>query len=226
MADIFISYSKPDRDKVVMLATYLESEGWTVWWDKNLSAGELYRDEIMRELVAARAVIVLWTPTSIQSDFVRAETGRAKADGKLIPVKTDDVGHGDIPLPFGEMHTESHSSKELIRAAVVTQLAKPTKQASALWLATRMLRYQVLTWFGIVGGTITVFTGFRGILELAAWVSWIVESLARMEPHGLAMDARSYTNQCAVILGTHSLLCRLWYYCRCFSARHGSCCAP
>ena len=34
VADIFISYSKPDRDKVVMLAAYLESEGWTVWWDK------------------------------------------------------------------------------------------------------------------------------------------------------------------------------------------------
>jgi hypothetical protein len=27
MADFFISYSKADRDKVVMLAAYLESEG-------------------------------------------------------------------------------------------------------------------------------------------------------------------------------------------------------
>ena len=27
MADIFISYSKPDRDKVVILAAYLECRG-------------------------------------------------------------------------------------------------------------------------------------------------------------------------------------------------------
>jgi hypothetical protein len=40
VADIFISYSKPDRDKVVMLGAYLESEGWSVWWYKNLNSEE------------------------------------------------------------------------------------------------------------------------------------------------------------------------------------------
>src|SRR5262245_40581735 len=124
MADIFISYSKADRDKVVILAAYLESEGWTVWWDTNLAAGDAFRDEIMKQLAAARAVIVLWTPTSVKSDFVRAEAGRAKADSKLIPVK-DGLSYGDIPLPFGEMHTEDLGKRELIRAAVVAQLAKP-----------------------------------------------------------------------------------------------------
>src|SRR5262245_13233369 len=122
MSDIFISYSQADRDKVTMLSAYLESEGWSVWWDKSLKPGESYRDEIMHELAAARAVIVLWTPSSIKSDFVRAEAGRAKADTKLIPVKTDDVAYGDIPLPFGEMHTERLANKELVRAAVVAQL--------------------------------------------------------------------------------------------------------
>jgi hypothetical protein len=174
VADIFISYSQADRDKVVMLSAYLESEGWTVWWDKNLSAGEPYRDEIVRELAAARAVIVLWTPTSIKSDFVRAEAGRAKADGKLIPVKIDEVGYGDIPLPFGEMHTESLANKELIRVAIAAQLAKPAVQAGAVWVASRILRYQVLTWFGVIGGAITVFSGLRGVLDLAAWANWIV----------------------------------------------------
>jgi hypothetical protein len=126
VADVFISYSKADQDKVAMLSAYLESEGWTVWWDKNLNAGEPYRDEIMRELATARAVIVLWTPASIKSDFVRAEAGRVKADGRLIPVKTDDVGYGDIPLPFGEMHTESISDKELYSDVIKAVLKLPT----------------------------------------------------------------------------------------------------
>src|SRR5262245_16218584 len=93
MTDIFISYSKADRDKVVMLAAYLESEGWKVWWDASLTSGDPYRDEIMKQLTAARAVIVMWTQHSIKSDFVRAEAGQAKAQGKLIPVKDGDVNY-------------------------------------------------------------------------------------------------------------------------------------
>src|SRR5262249_8722332 len=174
MADIFISYSKADRDKVLMLSAYLESEGWTVWWDTNLAVGDAYRDEIMTQLATARAVIVLWTQTSIKSDFVRAEAGRAKADGKLIPVNAGDVNYGDIPLPFGEMHTEDIGKRELIRAAVVSQLAKPTLQPSAVYWATKTLRYQVLTWMGIVGGSVTLFTNLRGILSLADWARWLV----------------------------------------------------
>jgi hypothetical protein len=172
VADIFISYSKPDRDKVVLLAAYLESEGWSVWWDSSLAIGDAYRDEIMKQLAAARAVIVLWTPTSVKSDFVRAEAGRAKADGKLIPIK-DGVSYGDIPLPFGEMHTEDLAKRDLIRAAIVALLAKPQVQPSAIGMASRTLRYQLLTWVGIVGGAITLFANLRGVLDLADWAQWL-----------------------------------------------------
>src|SRR2546425_4511195 len=112
MADIFISYSKSDHALALKLSTFLESEGWTVWWDKSLGAADLYRDEIMKQLAAARAVITIWTENSVRSDWVRAEAGRAKADGKLIPVKTSELTYADIPLPFGEMHTENVASTD------------------------------------------------------------------------------------------------------------------
>jgi hypothetical protein len=38
VTDIFISYSKPDRDKVVLRR--LESEGWSVRWDSSLAIGD------------------------------------------------------------------------------------------------------------------------------------------------------------------------------------------
>jgi TIR domain len=136
VSDIFISYSKADREKVMMLAAYLESEGWSVWWDTSLGVGDTYRDEIMTQLVAARATIVLWTQNSIRSDFVRAEAGRAKADGKLIPVKESDVAYRDIPLPFGEQHCVDLSNRDLIRAAVVGQL-EPLSLARCGWRARR-----------------------------------------------------------------------------------------
>jgi TIR domain-containing protein len=67
MADIFISYAKSDHPLALKLSSFLESEGWTVWWDKNLGAADLYRDEIMKQLSAARAVITIWTPNSVKS---------------------------------------------------------------------------------------------------------------------------------------------------------------
>ncbi|MGA8698441.1 MAG: toll/interleukin-1 receptor domain-containing protein [Xanthobacteraceae bacterium] len=169
MADIFISYSKSDHALALKLSAFLESEGWTVWWDKSLGAADLYRDEIMKQLAAARAVITIWTPNSIKSDWVRAEAGRAKADGKLIPVKTDGLSYPDIPLPFGEMHTENVGSTELIRAAIVAQIAKPSVSQSPFWQITGLFKYQVLTWIGIVGSAITLFANLKGVIELAGW---------------------------------------------------------
>ena len=174
MADIFISYSKADRDLADKLATALEADGWTVWWDKSLAAGDAFRDQIMKELTAARAVIAIWTRTSIQSDWVRAEAGRAKADCKLIPVKAPELTYPDIPLPFGEMHTEDVGAHDLIRAAVVAQLAKPQVAPSAVWTATKTVRLQALTWAGIVGGSVTVFANLRELLNLADWARWLV----------------------------------------------------
>ncbi len=174
MADIFISYSKADHALALKLSTFLEAEGWSVWWDRSLGAADLYRDEIMKQLAAARAVISIWTPNSIKSDWVRAEAGRAKADGKLIPVKTPDVAYADIPLPFGEMHTENVGSSDLIRAAVVAQLAKPMVEPSAWALLTKGAKYELLTWVGIVGGALTLFGNLSSVLKLADWARNLV----------------------------------------------------
>ena len=174
MSDIFISYSKADHALAMKLSTFLAAEGWSVWWDKNLGAADLYRDEIMKQLAAARAVITIWTKNSIKSDWVRAEAGRAKADGKLIPVKTPDVAYADIPLPFGEMHTENVGSPDLIKGAIVALLAKPQPSAAPFWRLTGLLKYELLTWIGIIGSSITVFANLKGVLDLADWARALV----------------------------------------------------
>src|SRR6516225_1868132 len=175
MADIFISYSKADHALAFELSTFLEAEGWSVWWDTSLGAADLYRDEIMKQLASARAVIAIWTPNSIRSDWVRAEAGTAKKEGKLIPVKTPDVAYADIPLPFGEMHTENLDASQLIRAAVVAQLAKPAVEPSPVALLTKGFKYELLTWVGIVGGALTLFTNLRSVLGLADWARLLVQ---------------------------------------------------
>ncbi len=176
MADIFISYSKSDHPLALKLSAFLESEGWSVWWDKSLGAADHYRDEIIKQLAQARAVITIWTERSVHSDWVRAEAGRAKAEGKLIPVKTPELAYADIPIPFGEMHTENISSLDLIRAAIVAQLAKPLVPQSSLRQITGMFKHQVLIWIGIGGTVITVFASASVILDLADWAKDVVRN--------------------------------------------------
>ena len=67
MSDIFISYKREEQAIVRKLANALESEGWTVWWDPKLRAGEHFDDVIEKALNEAKCVIVMWSKRSGQS---------------------------------------------------------------------------------------------------------------------------------------------------------------
>src|SRR6516162_9686138 len=175
MADVFISYAKTDRSLASELAAMLEAEGWKVWWDTSLAIGDDFRNEIMTELGRARAVIVIWTDTSVKSDWVRSEAGRAQADRKLIPVKLEHLTYKDLPPPFDVLHTENVGEDDKVRAAVVAQLAKPAVEPSAIALLTKGFRYELLTWVGIVGGALTLFTNLGAVLKLADWARVLVD---------------------------------------------------
>ena len=103
MADVFISYASEDRDRVRPLAEALQKRGFNIWWDRALAAGQDYAQIIERELRGAKAVIVVWTRGSAASTFVRDEAGRARDEGRLVPVLLDPV---EIPLGFGAFQAE------------------------------------------------------------------------------------------------------------------------
>ncbi len=103
MSDVFISYASEDRDRVRPLAEALQKRGFNIWWDRSLAAGQDYSQIIERELRGAKAVIVVWTRGSTTSTFVRDEAGRARDEGRLVPVMLDRV---EIPLGFGAFQAE------------------------------------------------------------------------------------------------------------------------
>jgi hypothetical protein len=100
VSDIFISYADVDRHRVKPLVEALLHRGWSVWWDRVLLPGETWDRAIEGELAAARCVIVLWSRSSIQSDWVRTESEEAKKRGILVPALLDDV---NIPLAFNRL---------------------------------------------------------------------------------------------------------------------------
>ena len=61
MADLFISYADEDREWAERLAKALEDNGWSVWWDRRLLAGQSFDQIIERELTNTKAAVVLWS---------------------------------------------------------------------------------------------------------------------------------------------------------------------
>ena len=65
MPDIFLSYSREDQPVARHFAAGLEREGFSVWWDQALSAGEAFDKTTEKALKDARAVVVLWSKRSV-----------------------------------------------------------------------------------------------------------------------------------------------------------------
>jgi len=127
VADVFISYSKAEAEATRALAKDLEREGYTVWWDASIVPGEKFEEVILKELEAAKAVIVIWTASSVKSMWVKSEAARAARMDKLITVRDNALQHDDIPLPYDGFHTAPVSD----RAAIYAALAKRKVPRSA-----------------------------------------------------------------------------------------------
>lgn len=78
MVDVFISYSRADQSQVAMLARKIAEEGYQVWWDQDLPPHLSYGDVITAKITEARAAVVVWSETAVQSEWVRAEADVAR----------------------------------------------------------------------------------------------------------------------------------------------------
>jgi len=105
MADIFISYSQKDRRRVEPLVAALTAEGYRVWWDLEIRAGESFDELIESTLKKAQCVITVWSEHSVVSKWVRAESAWAYDCGKFVSIRIDeDI---ELPLKFYNVHTRS-----------------------------------------------------------------------------------------------------------------------
>ncbi|MGH8125293.1 MAG: TIR domain-containing protein [Rhodanobacteraceae bacterium] len=102
MADVFISYARADKVRVAPLVAAIEAKGWSVWWDPEITPGQEFDDEIDAEIDAAKAVLVVWTPTSVASRWVRGEAREAAERGILVPVRFEKAR---LPMDVRAIHT-------------------------------------------------------------------------------------------------------------------------
>jgi tetratricopeptide (TPR) repeat protein len=131
MSDIFISYSRPDRDKAEQLARLFEGQGWSVWWDRELAAGSRFGEVIAAELAGAKAVVTLWSQSSVASNWVKDEAQEGATRNALVPVLIDRI---NLPLGFRQFQaadlsgwdgSDSHPELPGLLRAVAELIKRP-----------------------------------------------------------------------------------------------------
>ena len=93
---VFFSYSRADKEIAVPIIDALKRAGFNVWYDGMLDPGVKYLEKTESVLVNARAVVVLWSPRSIESNWVRDESMIGRDHENLIPLSIE----GALP-PLG-----------------------------------------------------------------------------------------------------------------------------
>jgi hypothetical protein len=97
MFDAFISYSREDRKFVEILVARMEEEDLRVWWDDRIALGSVFDDEIERAINLSKCVVVMWSPISVQSSWVREEAHVGQSRGVLVPIS---IAGAEPPLGF------------------------------------------------------------------------------------------------------------------------------
>lgn len=148
MSEVFLSYARDDEPTARRVAKALEAAGHKIWWDSDLPAHRAYSEEIERRLGQAKAVVVLWSKSAAQSQWVRAEADFARSRRKLVQAQLDD---GLPPMPFNQIQSASlkgwrgsvrHPGWEKLTASVAAlasgeEPAPRTAKPSRWWTAPR-----------------------------------------------------------------------------------------
>ena len=101
---VFLSYARKEQDLADAVAGHLSEQGIKVWGDREIPAGANWRKKVETALKQSDSMIVLLTPHSFSSNWVRNELGHALFDDRfkhrLLPVLIGNVSDEFVRLPW------------------------------------------------------------------------------------------------------------------------------
>ena len=142
----FFSYSREDLEFALRLAKDLKKAGASVWMDKlDIRAGQLWERRVEEALGTCPRVLVILSPSSVNSPQVMAEVAFALDEQKevipviyrdcKIPYRLRPIQHVDFRTDYSEAFQELLDSMGVERpqetAAALEGPAPPPEQASA-----------------------------------------------------------------------------------------------
>ncbi|MCH2593849.1 MAG: toll/interleukin-1 receptor domain-containing protein, partial [Pedosphaera sp.] len=115
-AEVFVSYSSQDRDRVIPVVEYLRSSGISVWVDEgNIHAADLWSEQIVQAIAGCQVMVVMLSGNSTDSHNVVKEAMLASEQKKaLLPVYLEPA---EIPAKLqyqlaGIQHLELYGQDE------------------------------------------------------------------------------------------------------------------
>jgi len=113
MPQIFISYSRKDMGFARKLAGDLEKAGYDVWWDiSDLRGGDDWVRVIPAAIESSQYVIIVLSPNSVESEWVRKEYTQALSlRKKIIPIMLAATG---VPFALNTINYVNFTSGEYV----------------------------------------------------------------------------------------------------------------
>ncbi|MFO7633731.1 MAG: SUMF1/EgtB/PvdO family nonheme iron enzyme [Caldilinea sp.] len=116
--DVFLSYSRKDSAAMHQVQEVLRDLGLSVWTDEGLEAGtQIWQDAIEEAVIQAQAMVVLLSPNSSRSNWVKNEIGFAQArDKRIFPILV--AGDAATAVPISLINTQWVDGRRNLRQAV------------------------------------------------------------------------------------------------------------
>lgn len=162
MAKIFISYSRKDIGFARKLAGDLEKAGYDVWWDlTDLRGGDDWLRVIPSAIESSDYIIVVLSPYSVISDWVKKEYTQALSSGKkIIPLM---LARSNVPFALNTINYVDFTSDDY--AANLKNLLDALEYAGQLPVTTSaafplMLRKYAIPILITIGLLLALLTRF------------------------------------------------------------------
>ncbi|HLJ19019.1 MAG TPA: toll/interleukin-1 receptor domain-containing protein, partial [Stellaceae bacterium] len=124
-AEVFVSYARSDKERVLELAGKLRAAGVSLWLDTSgLDAAALWGEQIVNALESAKVLLLMVTESAVESKNVAREVMLvSERNGNILPVHLEPTA---IPPSLkyqlaGIQHVESFSrgdSAESLKAII------------------------------------------------------------------------------------------------------------
>ncbi|RMG76296.1 MAG: toll/interleukin-1 receptor domain-containing protein, partial [Chloroflexi bacterium] len=95
---IFVTYSHEDRVVVDLLIQDICQLGHTVWYDQQLTAGHVWWDEVLQQIISAELIIAAISPAWLRTHSCQLELSYAyELNKRILPIMIAPLDYEILP---------------------------------------------------------------------------------------------------------------------------------